>query len=168
MTAYFGGKGSYEKLLAEKWADFNLVAENKSAEGDPLDYNQLRVKESANRLDYYFDFDKADEDIDIADLKSVAAAHGGKLLTEEFETGDIYAKLEWVNQDNQVFIATAYTVLRAGHWYNPIYREYVWDFDRLSKRDKIFASVWYEAHDRDECFRYSLDDKFTAHAEKSL
>lgn len=153
LLAYFGGKANYEKLRAEKWADFNLVAD---------DCNELRKKENANRLDYFYDFDKADEDIDIADLQSVAAAHGGKLLTEDFKTGDMYAKLEWVNQDNQVFLATAYTVLRAGHWVNQTYAENVWEFDRLSQKDKLYAQLWYDSHEREENNYYYLDKNFNA------
>lgn len=162
LLAYFGGKENYEKLLAEKWADFNLVAENKSFDGEPLDYNKLKVKESANRLDYFFDWDKADGQIDIADLQSVAQAHGGKLLTEEFKTGDMYAKLEWINQDNQVFIATAYTVLRAGHWVNQTYTDNVWEFDRLSQKDKLYAQLWYDSHEKQENNYYCLDKNFNA------
>ena len=56
--------------------------------------------------------------------------------------------------------------LRAGHWLSSIYTENVWDFDRLSKKDKIFASVWHDSHERDEDMRYSYDENFNAHAEK--
>ena len=57
-------------------------------------------------------------------------------------------------------------MLRAGHWMNPIYKEYVWDFDRLSKKDKIFAGIWYDSHAEDENMRYGFDENFEAHAEK--
>ncbi len=81
----------------------------------------------------------------------------------EFD-GDMYKKLDWLTQDGEKFTASAYTVLRAGHWFNPIYTDFVWDFDRLAKNDKVFASVWYDTHAADEDVTYSLDDDFKAHA----
>lgn len=162
LAAYFGSKENYEKLLSEKWTDFNLLVENKDLNGEPLDYDKLRDKETANRLDYFYDFDKADEEIDIADLKNVAEAHGGKLLTQEFKTGDTYAKLQWANQDDEVFTATAYSVLRAGHWVNKTYAENVWEFDRLSQNDKLYAQLWYDSHEKDENNFYYLDKEYNA------
>ena len=161
LIAYFGGRENYEKLLNVKWSDFNLLAENKSLDGTAVDYDELREKANANRLNYFYDFDKADSEIDIADLRAVAAAHGGKLLTQEFNTGDIYAKLEWENQDGQKFKATAYSVLRAGHWMNKTYTENAWEFDRLSQKDKLYAQLWYDSHQSDEYYYY-LDEDFNA------
>ncbi len=162
LTAYFGSKENYEKLLKTKWADFNLLVENKGFNGEPLDYKKLKEKGTANRLDYFYDFDKTDEEIDIDDLHSVAEAHGGRLLTQDFKTGDMYAKLQWVNQDNQAFTATAYSVLRAGHWLNQTYTENVWEFDRLSQKDKLYAQLWYDSHEKDENNCYYLDKDFNA------
>lgn len=156
LTAYFGGKEAYEALQSADWKD--VVASEPPDTRDNAD--------NAEQICYGFDFRKSDRDIDLHDLQSVADAHGGKLLTDSFATGDMYAKLEWETQDGERFVATPYTVLRAGHWYNPIYRENVWDFDRLCKRDAVFASVWYDSHARDEnmCYRYDAD--YNAHAEK--
>ena len=78
----------------------------------------------------------------------------------------MYKTLQWQTQDGEVFEANAYTVLRAGHWYNPIYKEYVWDFDRLAKKDKIWAQIWYDSHERDENRIYRLDAEFNVVAEK--
>ena len=93
-------------------------------------------------------------------MKSVAQGHGGKLLSENFEKGDVYRDLEWETQDGEKFTASAYTVLRAGHWYNPVYKSLVWDFDRLCKKDKIWAQIWYDSHGKDEDRRYELDRNF--------
>ncbi|MDE7087319.1 MAG: NAD(P)-dependent oxidoreductase, partial [Clostridia bacterium] len=59
-----------------------------------------------------------------------------------------------------------YTVLRAGHWEHKLYREWVWDFDRLSKNDKIFARIWYDSHSENEDNVYYFDKDFKACVEK--
>lgn len=154
IIAHFGSRENYEKLLDRSWDD--IVLPNK------LDIKNLSDNETP--VYYGFDFSKPDRDITQADLESVAAAHGGRLVGT-FD-GDMYAKLEWITQDGERFSARPYTVLRAGHWYNPVYDRFVWDFDRLAKKDKIFASLWYDSHDEDENIVYTLDADFKAHAEK--
>lgn len=86
--------------------------------------------------------------------------HGGKLLSKKFE--DLYEKLEWQTFDGEVFSASAFSVLRAGHWMNKTYTQNVWDFDRLSKHDKIYAQLWYDSHQQDEDKFYYLDENFDA------
>lgn len=157
LTAYFGGRNAYDSI-PKKWADYGLLREG-TVNGVKVDYAALKADKNT-KLDYGFDFDKPDGEIDIADLRSVAEAHGGKLISSDFTTGDMYRKLDWETQDGERFSATAYTVLRAGHWYNPLYREFVWDFDRLAKRDRIYAQLWYDAHDKDENKRYAFDGDF--------
>lgn len=156
LTAYFGSREEYEKLQQTTWNNMDVPARPSP---------DIKA-DNENPVFYGYDFFKSDNEIDLSDLKSVAKAHGGKLLSENFATGDMYAKLEWETQDGEKFTATPYSVLRAGHWYNPIYRENVWDFDRLSKKDEIFASVWYDSHRKDENMRYGYDEKFNARAEK--
>ncbi len=162
LTAYFGGRDKYESL-PKKWSEFDLLVENR-AEGEDIDYEELR--RTPTEIDYGFDFFKSDDEITQADLESVAAAHGGKLLSDDFETGDMYKTMKWQTQDGEVFEANAYTVLRAGHWYNPVYKEYVWDFDRLVKKDRIWAQIWYDSHDKDENCTYRLDSDFKVVADK--
>lgn len=156
LTAYFGSRAEYEKLQNTDWNDFPIPDRN---EISMLDAN-------ASPVFYGFDFDKPNDEICENDLISVAQAHGGRLISTGFENGDIYRTLEWETQDGERFFAKPYTVLRAGHWYNPIYREYVWDFDRLSKKDKVFASIWYDSHATDENMHYYFDGNFDAHADK--
>lgn len=154
LIAYFGGKDKYDKLKTATWADYPL---KDSAQIPNLTDNESPVF-------YGYDIQKPDNEITQADVAAVAEAHGGKLLSA-FD-GDLYKKLDFVTQDGEKFTATAYTVLRAGHWYNPLYEKFVWDFDRLSKTDKIFASIWYDTHEADEDYVYSLDENFVAHADK--
>ncbi|MDE6414338.1 MAG: NAD-dependent epimerase/dehydratase family protein [Anaeroplasmataceae bacterium] len=165
LVAYFGSKENYEKLLNLKWKQFPLLIENKDSFGQRIEYFKLKSKALALPIQYFFDFEKKDEEIDIDDLRNVAEAHGGRLITSEFTTGDIYQKLEWENQDHQIFTATAYSVLRGGHWMNPAYYETTWDFDRLAKKDKIYASLWYDSHEKEENHIYYMDTDFNAKIE---
>ncbi|WP_438847420.1 NAD-dependent epimerase/dehydratase family protein [Anaerocaecibacter muris] len=164
LTAYFGGRDKYEDL-PEKWDGFPLLSEGRDEWGEPIDYEKLRT--TPTEIDHGFDFSKADKDIDISDLKSVAEAHGGKLLSEEFAKGDMHARVKWLTQDGEEFEATPYSVLRAGHWFNVSYREYAWDFDRLAKKDRLYAQIWYDSHERDEDVFYGLDENFNAFMRES-
>ena len=69
--------------------------------------------------------------------------------------------MEWENSDGERFFARPYTVLRGGHWINPIYKEYVWDYDRLAKKDELIAAYWYDSHNKDEnhCYYFDKDLK---------
>ena len=154
ITAHFGSRENYDKLQKLGWDEYTLPDSAKIAERE----------DERTHVFYGFDFDKADGELTHADVAEVAKAHGGQLLGT-FD-GDMYKKLDWLTQDGEKFTANAYTVLRAGHWYNPIYKSFVWDFDRLAKKDKVFASVWYDSHERDEDLLYSMDDEFNAHMQK--
>ena len=165
IIAYFGGKDKYYNIPSD-WKDFPLLIENKDENGKEIDYNALKASENEKNFDYFYDIDQDDDKITIKDLQSVAEAHGGKLLSKKFEKGNLREKLIWENQDGKQFTASAYTVIKAGHWINPIYTENVWDFDRLSKKDKIFAQIWYDSHDKDEDYIYSFDENFNAKIKK--
>lgn len=161
LTAFFGGKDGYE-ALPKKWNDFNLFVENRDCRGNHIDYQKAKNIKNAKLIDYGYDIDKKDKDITKEDLAMVAKMHGGKLLSTDFETGDIYKKLKWQTQDKETFEATAFTVLRGGHWFNRSYKENVWDFDRLAKKDKIYAQVWFDSHNKDENNTYYMDENFEA------
>lgn len=150
LTAFFGGEAAYETQPRE-WKDFPLLCEDTG-------YAALHDPQNAALPAHGFDDAKADAQIDIEDLRAVARAHGGELVSERFETGALYTPVEWKTQDGNVFTARPYTVLRAGHWYNRTYRENVWEFDRLARKDKLYAQLWYDTHAKDEAFVYSMDD----------
>ena len=103
-----------------------------------------------------------EKEVKFETLKHIAELHGGKLLSN---SGNITDRLQWENQDGELFTARGTTVL-AGHWYNPSYKEYCWDFDRLAKADKIYAQIWYDSHDANEDNYYWYDDEFNAHYKK--
>lgn len=154
--------GGFDKFNAipKKWKDFPLLVKGVTPDGDKIDYEAFR--NNVIRLDHYFDIDKEYSKVDISDLKKVAEARGGKLITKEFKTGDIYSKVEWENSDGERFITRPFSVLFAGHWFNISYKEYAWDFDRLAKKDKILAQVWYDSHAKDEDKFYYFDRDFNA------
>lgn len=160
MIAYYGSTKEYESVT-KNWNNFNLLNENKGPNGENINYDELRDINQAKLIDYHFDFNKDDSDITIDDIRKVAQAHGGQLLSETY-TGDMYSPLRFKTQDGEEFEANPYTILRAGHWYNIIYKENVWDFDRLSKNDKIFAQIWYDSHDKNENYTYYYDEDFKA------
>ena len=160
LIAYFGGEEQY-KALGKDWSKFNLLVENKDEEGQLVDYQALRKQANAKLINYYYNIDNY-KNITLTDLQNVASAHGGELLSKEF-SGDIYQRLQWKNQHGEVFSARPFTVMKAGHWVNPIYKENVWDFDRLSKKDKIFAQIWLDSHSQDEDNLYYFDEQFNAH-----
>ena len=157
MQAYFGGEDNF-KEIPSNWEDFPLLEENKDENGEAVDFEFLKNKENAKLLNLGFDIDS--EKVTIDDLKNVAYAHGGKLLSQDFN--DIYDTLTWQNADGQAFPARAYTILFAGHWVNKTYSENVWDFDRLSKIDRIYSQVWYDSHLKDEDKIYYFDKDFNA------
>ena len=157
MLASFGGSKKFEEI-SNNWENFNILALGKRRDGSDVDYEKL--KNSPTRLNHFFDIDKPRNKIDINDLKNVAEAHGGKLITKEFKTGDIFTKVEWENSDGERFFARPHTVLCCGHWYNVSYKEYAWDFDRLAKKDKFYQQIWYDQHSPDENYYYYFDSKF--------
>lgn len=158
MLAYFGGKEKYDEI-GEDWSKFPLLVENRCDDGK-IDYAKLRNVKNAVLIDYHIDINK--EKYSLADLQNYAKEHGGKLLSKEF-SGDLYQKLDWETQDGEKFSATPFTVIKAGHWFNPIYKENVWDFDRLAKKDKVFGEIWYDSHDENENNKYFYDEEFNAH-----
>ncbi len=150
ITAFFGSMEAYEKQPT-KWEDFKL-----------WDYLKQQSNSTYVPIDYGFDIDKKDSEVTIEDLVNVAKKHGGKLLSKEFKKGDVYTKLEWENSDGEKFTARPYSILRGGHWWNPLYREYIWDFDRLAKKDELYAAYWHDSHDKDENHCYYMNDKYEA------
>ena len=166
LIAYFGKNGASDYFkIGSEWSKFHLLVENKDENGEFIDYDKLRIKQNAKLIDYKFDINKNVEDINKKDLKAVAKAHGGQLLSKDYR-GDIYQKLKWVNQDGEEFEASAYSVLMAGHWINKTYSTNCWEFDSLSKNDEIYAQIWYDSHDSDENFLYYFDNEFNAHINK--
>lgn len=152
IIAYYGSVEQYEKLNIP-WEEFTFTLKNIS-------------KEEKKKEKSFFEINKEDKEITLDDLKQYASYHGGRLVTPSFVKGDVYRPLTWETQDHEQFVASAYTVIRAGHWYHPIYKENVWDFNRLSKKDKIFAYYWYDSHHENEEDVYRMNEQYEAVIEK--
>ena len=164
MLAYFGGTDKYD-AISKKWSDFPLINEGRDEQGAFIDYAQLKNRDTAPLIDLGYD---PEGNIGYEELAHIAEMHGGKLISKKEDMtkkGNLYDKLEWENSDGKRFIARGYTVL-CGHWWNPSYESYCWDFDRLSKTDKIYAQIWYDSHDEDEDNFYYLDENFDAQYRK--
>ena len=158
MLAYFGGDAQFD-ALGKDWSKFPLLFEGKDEQGNPIDYQQLLDRDNAPLVDIGYD---PAREIGYKELRRIAALHGGKLLSQ---SGGLYDRLEWENSDGERFKMRGYTVV-AGHWWNPSYTSYCWDFDRLAKKDKIYAQAWYDSHDQDEDNFYYFNDKFEAKYDK--
>lgn len=159
INATFYSKEYYDSL-GDKWDKFNLLDEGKGFDGEKVSLKEIQNNPENYRLNYFYDSNKKLSEIDINDLINVASAHGGKLISKEFAKGDVYSLLEWENQDGIKFKSTPFTILKGGHWYNKSYEEIVWDFDRLAKKDKIYAQIWYDDHKLDEDVTYEFDQNY--------
>lgn len=162
MLAYFGGSDKFA-AIDNDWSKFPVLSHGKTPDGQDIDFAAFRAKPT--RLEHFFDIDKGRKEVTIEDLRAVAEAHGGKLLTEDFAKGDIFRKVRWQNADGEEFEARPHSILFCGHWFNLVYKEYAWDFDRQAKFDKIVANIWYDSHDPSENRRYWYDENFAAHYE---
>ena len=159
MIAYFGGVDKYE-AIGNDWTKVNLLR-------DSADYQTLLNRDVAPLADVGYDPTRR---VTLQDLAILAQKHGGKLLSMR---GGVNDRLEWENSDGVRFVAKGYTVL-CGHWINPCYGkkyypdypEYSWDFDRLAKKDGLYAQVWYDSHDLDEDNFYYYGDNFEANYRK--
>lgn len=160
IFASFGGYKEYEKI-GKDWNNFYLLDENKKSSGDFISFEDLREKRNAKLIDYGYDIKKDIYTLDSADFKNIAKLHGGEMVSH-FE--GLFIPALFKNSDGEEFMMKPYSIL-AGHWMNITYREYKWDFDRLAKKDKIYASIWYDSHKEDEDKLYSMDLKFNSFME---
>ena len=161
ICAFFGDLDRYNNI-PKSWKDYPLLFNNTFPNIDKS-YDELRKEVSY--IDCGYDNNKDIYELDIDDLKNVARLRGGKLISKEYKKGDIYQKLDWEDQDGNIFKARVYTILGCGHWFNISYKENIWDYDRLAKKDKLLASLWYDTHEKGENKKYYYNDNFIAKIE---
>ncbi len=154
LTAYFGSTAAYD-ALGRDWDKFSILAE------DPARCRRAMDPGNARLLDLGFD---PHGPVGWEELRSLAELRGGKLLSP---SGGLRDVLSWEDTDGQPFQMRGYTVL-AGHWPSPGDTSIAWDFDRLSRRDRLLAQVWLDSHRPDEDWRYTMDQAFHARCEKNL
>ncbi len=83
-----------------------------------------------------------DAQIGRAELVSAARFRGGDCLTETVESGDLHVPVPWRCAEGHTFSATAYLVLRAGHWC-PECQPPPWNAAR-AQRNPFLAQVLHE------------------------
>ena len=98
VRAAFGSRESQAKIPG--WGAFYLSSPSKEE----------------IRLDHGYDESKQDEELGIDDIREVAAKHGGKLISETMDRGDLLTPLEWECGCNHKFMATPNLILKGGHW----------------------------------------------------
>lgn len=67
-------------------------------------------------LDHGYDDSLPDARIGLPEAASAAQFRGGECLSESMQDGDLYARVSWRCAEGHTFEASAYLVLRAGHW----------------------------------------------------
>lgn len=154
--------GSMEeaRTLSHDWKDYKLIAK-----GDFGDYDAMRDKQNAALLDHGYDEEKPMSAWTKDDLQGAAAFRGGELVSEVYG-GDPYEKLTWKCHDGHTFKASAYTVLRGGHWCPQCCQPAPWNFDRIAKYSPFVAQVWYDSHGKEENYTYGLNADGSCFAQK--
>lgn len=151
IQAYFGGWDAY-KRLSENWDDTALLCESVS-------YENLKNYDHRFALDHGYDESKADNALDIEDMRDAAAFRGGKCLSEDMTRGEMYRKLRWRCHEGHVFEAAPYTILKAGHWCPACCQgDREWRMDQVAKHSPFHAQVWLDSHALEENYVYSLRD----------
>lgn len=146
-VSLFGTKEDYQNI-PKRWEDF------------------YEFEESKNLINYPFDINKKDEDININDLKKYASFRGGELLEKDFKKGDVYKKVKWRNAEGDEFLAKPYTILRCGHFFYKIYEENVWNYDEIAKKDNLLKEVYYDLRKENENYLYFLDENLNENIKK--
>ena len=80
-------------------------------------------------LDHGYDDSLPDDRIGLAQAVSAAKFRGGVFLSKTMRDGDLHTPLQWECVNGHEFEATAYLVLRAGHWCSECAPP-PWDADR--------------------------------------
>lgn len=168
VKAFFGSRDNIS-CMPTKWENYPVLAKGQLAD-ETVDYDEMRdinlVELHGYRLDHGYDDSKPDCELDIEDMRSAAAFRGGKCVSESMTRGDLYTKLEWECHDGHRFMASPYTVLKAGHWCPECCQPQPWDYDRLSKFMPFYAQVWYDTHAKGEDTVYYFDKDHNAKYDK--
>ena len=151
VQAFFGGRAAWEKL-PRSWEETELLCES-------ADYERLLDASSAALLDHGYDESRPDGELMPEDLRGAAAFRGGECLAEGTGPVDLYAPLRWRCHEGHEFEATAYAVLKAGHWCPECcLTPYVWRTDLVAAHSPFHAQIWRDSHAEDERFVYTLRD----------
>lgn len=136
IEAYWGSRKAWEALP------------NKVTQMDHFtDWN------SVVHIDHGYDESKPESELSLSDMQGAAEFRGGKLLSEEMETGDWRTKLRFRCAFGHTFEASPRLVLEGGHWCPECERK-SWNYGKRAKVDPFFAQVWDPLHEPDELREY--------------
>ncbi len=130
INAHFGSLEEYRKIPA-KWKDFDCSR----PESEPVP------------LDHGYDESKPVPELDIDDMRKVAAFRGGECLSENMTKGDLTTPLKWRCYAGHEFTMSPNSVLKGGHWCPECLPKYVkgqntWNFEEIAKHNPFFAQVY--------------------------
>ena len=129
IKAYFGSREERDAIPSwEVMRNINLVGEAE-----------------AERLNHGYDESKPLAELDIEDMRQVAAFRGGKCLSETMTKGDLATQLEWECAFGHRFSASPALVLLGGHWCDECMPA-PWRFDEEAERNPFLAQVWSRMH----------------------
>ncbi|MEG1581950.1 MAG: polysaccharide biosynthesis protein [Clostridia bacterium] len=152
IDAAFGSVDKYDNMPTD-WKDFPLLCEGETPNGK-IDYKNLKditkVCENNLLLSHGYDESKSDDSLDIKDMQSAASFRGGKCLSTSMKTGDLWTPLKWSCHSGHEFMASPFTILKAGHWCPDCCQPAPWNYDELAKHIPFFAQVWYDTHEKNE------------------
>lgn len=101
------------------------------------------------KLQHGYNEAKPLQNLDLSDMKQVAAFRGGECLSTSMNAGNLTHKLEWVCAHGHRFRASPYLILKAGHWCEMCLKP-PWNFDDQAKHNPFLAQVWYSDHEKNE------------------
>lgn len=149
LQAYYGGVENAKKTEKD-WPNVELFCKKDG-------YNKSKNTKCATFLNHGYNENKPESEIDINDLCSAARFRGGECLSKTMKKGDLKTKVLWKCHEGHEFMASPYTVLKAGHWCDKCALPLdVWEWDKLAKHSMFHAQIWYDFHEKHENFVYKL------------
>lgn len=150
IKAFYGGRKQFE-AISDDWSEFSLLCEGKTASGS-VDYEQLKKVSSAEKLllSHGYDESKPLTELEFEDLLAAAKFRGGECLTENYEKGDIYKKVDWRCHEGHTFSATPYTILKGGYWCPHCCEPKPWRYGAIAKNSPFYAQVYFDSHTEEE------------------
>jgi len=153
VIAYMGSVEA-AKNASTSWEDVWLYCKK---DGYEQEKSPAWAKENGMLLSHGFDDTKPMSEWTIEDARAAAQFRGGRLLSKTM--GSIFTPLEWECCEGHVFTASAFTVMRGGHWCDQC-APGAWNYDALAKKMPYYAQVWYDTHARDEDNLYYFDENY--------
>lgn len=99
------------------------------------DYGKVLV------LNHGYDEEKAEDLLDISDMKAAAKYRGGDCLSTSMNRGDLDTKLKWSCAFSHKFQASPRLVLKGGHWCEKCEAP-PWNYQQIAEKNPFFQQVW--------------------------